>query len=109
MSKTVFKKPLPNKAFLFDLLDDISLKGDTCYVFDFNAYRKLLFHNFHITFLDKLRPYYYLSKQFYTTREMTYKNFSTVLRHICRHLDIKYETQMHYSHSEYNINYYIYF
>ena len=61
MSNQIFKVVVP-KEFLFELLDKICLKTDKYYHFDNNAYRKMLFNNYHIEFCEKLKPYYHLGK-----------------------------------------------
>ena len=45
MLKQIFKKNVPQKL-LFDLLDQICLKTDKYYMIDMNAYKKMLFYKF---------------------------------------------------------------
>ena len=50
-----------NHLLLFELLDKISLKKDKYYVIDMNTYRKMLFHNHHDEFLEKIIDCYHHS------------------------------------------------
>ena len=58
--------------------------------------------------LDYLLPLYYKSKQFYLTRNMTYNNFVTVIRHMCKICNILFTYKIKYISSKYMIEYYIY-
>jgi hypothetical protein len=108
MSSQIFRKDVPPQL-LYDLLDQISLKTNKYYVVDMNAYRKLLFHNYHEPFLNTLLEYYHLSKQYYVTRKLTYNSFINIVRHICKNGNIMYTSQMIYNKSKYNIDYHIYY
>jgi hypothetical protein len=107
MVNQIFKNPVPTRI-LFDLLDKICLKTDKYYHLDMNAYRKLLFHNYHTTFCETIKEYYFLGKQFYVTREITYKSFTNIIRQICKRNVILYTSLMRYNESNYNIDFCIY-
>ena len=63
-----------------------------------------------IKLLDDIRPYYYVSKQLkYLDRELTYNNFTTILRQLCNIMEIKYTSTIKYDRSVYNIKYEIYY
>jgi len=94
---------------LFDVLDKICLKKEKYYVFDNNAYRKLIFHEYYKDFFDIIIEYYHVSKKFYVTRKMTYKNFITIIRQICKVNRIMFTSEIKYSESNYTIDYYIFF
>jgi hypothetical protein len=94
---------------LFDLLDKICLKKDKYYVVDNNAFRKLIFHNYHIDFMDKIIDNYHVSKQFYVTRKITYKSFTNIVRQICKLNNIMFTSEIKYSESNYSIDYYVFF
>ena len=74
-----------------------------------NAYRKMLFHNYHIDFFDTIREFYFLGKQFYIDRQITYRSFTNVIRQICKHNSLIYTSQMKYNESKYNIDFFIYY
>ena len=107
MTKQIFKKEVPTEL-LHSLLDNICLKTEKYYLLDMNAYRKMLFHEHHIEFCEKLAEYYHSSKQFYLTRKMTYTSFTNIVRQICKHNNIMFTSQIKYNESKYNINYYIF-
>jgi len=102
----IFKQEIPSNI-LFDLLEQICLKTEKYYFIDLNAYKKLLFMELKESFIDALREYYYLSKRFYLEREFTYSSFTNIVRQICKHGNIKFESEIKYSHSKYYINFFV--
>jgi hypothetical protein len=108
MSTQLFKKLVP-KDFFFELLDKICIKKDKYYVFDNNAFRKLVYHDYQTEFCEKLKEYYHLGKWFYLDRKLSYNSFTTIIRQICKSNNIMFTSQIKYNESKYNINYFIYF
>ena len=107
MSKQIFREKVPSKI-LFDLLELICLKTHNYFLFDMNAFKKMLFNNYHESLLEELKPYYHLGKRFYLEREVSYNMITTILRQICKHNAIMYTSQIKYNESNYNIQYMIY-
>jgi hypothetical protein len=105
--KYLFQYHIPIHV-LFELLQQICVKKDKYYLYDFNAFRLLQFHKLYEEFSGKILLCYKPSKRSYVTRKLTYNSFATIIRHICRINTIKYKTQFNYQHSLYNIDYYIY-
>lgn len=108
MLKQIFKKQVPI-ALLHELLDKVCLKTDKYYLVDVNAYRKIIFHEYNTAFCETLKEYYHASKQFYIERKFTYNSFTNIVRQICKSNNIMFSSQIKYSESEYNIDYFIYF
>ena len=108
MSKQIFKRKVPNNI-LFELLDKVCLKTSNYYLFDKNAYKKMVYNKYHIDFCDALKPYYHLGKLFYLEREMTYNAFTTILRQVCKFNAIMFNSNIKYNESKYNIDYMVYF
>jgi hypothetical protein len=104
----LFKTPVEN-SFIFDLLDKICQKTDRFYVIDQSAFRKMLFHNYETDFFNQLLNHYYSSKHFYLTRKLTYKSFTNIIRQICKHNNILFNSNICYSDSRYTISFYIYY
>lgn len=107
MSKQIFREKVPSKI-LFDLLEMICLKTQNYFLFDMNAFKKMVFNKYHEEFLETLKPYYHLGKRFYLEREVSYNMFTTILRQICKHNAIMYTSQIKYNESNYNIQYMVY-
>ena len=103
----LFRKPI-EPYLLFDLLDKVCMKKQTHYVVDINAYKKMMYHNYHIAFCDILFDYYHISKHFYISRHMTFKSLTTIVRQICKSCNIAFNTSIRYNKSDYAIEYYIY-
>lgn len=108
MVSQIFKYKMPNEV-LFDFLNNISIKADKYFIVNLEAYKKGIFNDDISKFYEKIKEYYYLSKRFYLERKMSYTNFTTVLRQICKFNDIHYTSQIKYDKSRYDIIYNIYF
>lgn len=104
----IFKKPISNQL-LIQLLDDIAIKTEKGYILNNNAYKKGLFNDKIITFINECKPYYYTSKLKYLDRKITYNSFMTVIRQICNFNNVTYTSQIKYDKSTYDIVYYLYF
>ena len=104
--KQIFKDVM-SADILYNLLDQICLKKDKYYFLDETAYRKMMFHNLHTGFIEGLRPYYHTAKVFYLDREFTYNSFTNIVRQVCKHLSIAFESEIKFCHSKYYINFFI--
>jgi len=107
MSTQIFRKVVPNHV-LFTLFDKICLKTDKYYLIDINAYRKMLFNNYHAELCETLKEYYHISKQFYLERKMSYNSFTNIIRQICKSNNVMFTSQIKYNESKYNIDYFIF-
>jgi hypothetical protein len=107
MSNQIFKKDIPLKI-LFDLLDKTCNITETHYILDINAYKKMLFHEYHVGFLSQVAEYYHNSKKYYVERECTYNSFMTIVRQICKYNTVQFTSKIKYNSSKYNIEYLIY-
>ena len=108
MSKQIFREKVPN-TLLFSLLEKICLKTQNYFLFDMNAFKKMVFNNHHVEFLEALKAYYHVGKRFYIERTIAYNMFTTILRQICKNNAIMYTSQIKYNESHYNIQYMVYF
>jgi len=108
MSSQIFKNHIPNEIF-FQLLDDIAVKTEKCYVINNDSYKKGIFNGTRQTFIKECNPYYHISKRKYLERKTTYNTFITIVRQICNFNKITYKSQIKYDKSNYDIIYYINF
>lgn len=106
MKTNYFKSIIP-KEYLFDLLHKICRIENSNYVLNYCSYKSGLFNNLIQEFIQICKPYYLNNKQTYVTRELTYKSFLTVVRHICKINNIHYSHHIKYNKSEYEIVYII--
>jgi len=106
--KQIFRKLIPPKV-LFELLEKVCLKTEKYYFIDLNAFKKILFHKYHIEFIEKIRGCYYLSKQFYVDRKFTYNSCVNIIRQICKSNEITFTSEIKYNESKYNIDYFVYY
>lgn len=106
-SSPIFKRHIPNRVFI-ELLDNIAIKTEQCYVLNHGSYKKGMYSNFIIGYIENLKPYYQTSKQNYLERKLTYKSFMTIVRQICNFNKINYTSEIKHDKSDYDIVYYIY-
>ncbi len=107
MTSQIFKTS-PPKEILFDFLDSICEQNQNKYVFSKANFKKAQLQERIEPFCTNLQPYYYKSKIFYITRDMTYKNFITLIRQICKYHHIAFTSVMKYNKSKYEIEYSIF-
>ena len=108
MLNQIFKKEIPIQI-LYEILEKMCVKTDKYYMVDLNAYKKMLYHEYHIEFCKSLLDYYHLSKQFYLTRKLTYNFFTNIIRQLCKSKNIMFTSNIKYNESNYVIEYYIYY
>lgn len=98
-----------SSIILYNLLDNIPNinQKDSNYRIDPEIFRQLQYNNHIDHFYTQIKSFYRSNKRFYIERDITYKNFLTILRHICRQLNIPYNKQIVYNKSNYAIHYFI--
>jgi NADPH-dependent glutamate synthase beta subunit-like oxidoreductase len=108
MLNQLFKKKIPSEI-LVALLESICIKTEKYYLVNHDVYKKGIFTNKIPEFMSSIREYYYLSKQKYVDKKLSYNSFTTVLRQICKHNHLTFGSQIKYDKSNYDIHYYVYF
>ena len=107
MKNQIFKTIIePELLWLF--LKENGEETETYFIFNKSLYKKAVFRETIQPFVEGLDVYYYDSKKHYVRRKMDYIKFITVLRQLCNSIGIKYETQLVYNNSTYEIVYFIY-
>ena len=105
MSVAIFKKEFAI-TILFDFLQENDCEQDLDFFYVTKEfYKKVSMQDKLIKFLQFLQPFYYKSKQFYTTRDMNYSRFLTIIRQICNYHNIEIDNKIHYSKSKHEISY----
>ena len=107
MPSQIFKNDIPNDI-LFELVNKIAVKCNNCFVINNISFKKGIFTNDIINFIETCKSYYHLSKRKYLEKKLTYNSFITVIRQICNNNKITYTSQIKYNKSNYEIVYYIY-
>lgn len=103
----IFKFNIPI-SMLIELFNKICIKYDSYYILNNEAYKKGIFNGDIQKFIIDCKPYYFISKRKYLTRTLNYNHFITIIRQICKHLNIKYNNKIKYEKSTYDIVYNIY-
>lgn len=102
----LFHQSIPIE-WLLDLLKKICCLENNIYCFDLMAYKKMLYFNTHVEFLEKIKPYYHNYTRFYLDRKLTYHSFVNIIRQICKNENISFLSKTKFCQSKYNIEYYI--
>jgi len=106
MPQQLFRMRVPIDI-LFNFLKKICDIKDCAFVFTNESYKRAVFQNILIEFIDNVKDYYHLSKQYYVNRNMSFNNLATIVRQICRDNSVNYTSTIKYTYSTYNIVYYI--
>ena len=106
MTSQIFKQIVPYEH-LAEFLKLNCMKEGNFYVFSKVHFRRALYHERIQPFCEYLTPYYHKSKQYYVTRQMDYRKFTTILRQLCKLHNIPYTSRITYNKSTYDILYYI--
>jgi hypothetical protein len=87
----VFKTPV-TLDILYDLLDQICLVKEKCYIFDVSSLNKMVFLGLYEPFLQRLREYYLPSKYGYLTKEASVASFMSIVKQICKYHELSVTT-----------------
>jgi len=97
-----------NIDFFKDFITTIGIQEHNYIVLNESIFKKAEYSDLVKPFFEKLIPHYHKSKQFYLTREITFANFITVVRQICKKQNINYSSTIKYSKSSHFMEYYIF-
>lgn len=103
----IFKTLVP-KDTIWDFFQINFDDKDTHFVVNNILYKKMVYTNNIISFIETIKPYYYQSKKKYLERIMNYNYFLTIVRQLCNSYNILYSSRLRYDKSSYEIEYYIY-
>jgi hypothetical protein len=103
----LFKRQFPQEL-LYSFIKNNSLEYSEHYEFNKYCFKRGIYNGEIDNFIKTCFDYYHPSKHSYLTRKMTYSNFMTILRQICKLHNIMYSTDIKYSGSSYEIIYKIY-
>lgn len=92
---------------LYDFLNIFCKVENNYYIFDILIYKKYEYNNYLDKFKYSLNKFYLKKNYFYLNRENSYNNFLTLIRQLCKKLNINYIKKIKYDKSIYNIIYYI--
>jgi hypothetical protein len=108
MSSQIFKKKYPKDKFI-EILKTYCDSNDKYLIFSKNSFKKIKLNKQAQPFFNELKDYYYKSKLFYVERNPIYKHFVTVIKQICKHNNIPYNSKILYYKSTYELTYNIYY
>ena len=104
----IFKNKIPINI-LFDVFDKVIPSENKQYVIDKSVFKIISMNNHLEPFLKECSAYYStaMQKKYLLKSPLTYKCFLTIVRQICRINNIPFHYKLKYSHSVYEIVYYI--
>lgn len=94
--------------YFINFLNTITVKQNNKYSINPIVFKKAVYNNNIEPFINSIKENYHTSKLHYVENKITYKKFLTVIRQICRSLNIYYKSEIKYTNSKYSINYYLY-
>ena len=107
-------KYIVNINIIKELFDNIKILNNTNnsnnnnnIILDKIIYKKLKYEGYLNIFINKIKIYYNKNKIFYIDRNITYKNFLTIIRQLCKLYKLKFENKIKYFNSSYEIYYII--
>jgi hypothetical protein len=108
MTSQLFKETIP-MTILYDFLEKICVKDtiSNWFVFSKAAFKKAEIYDLITNFKEVIKPYYYISKQYYIDRNLTFIRFTTIIKQICHVNNIEVTSKIVYNKSKYEMEYYI--
>ena len=107
MKNQIFKTIIQPEV-LWNFLKENGEETEDSYMFNKSLYKKAVFRDTITPFVVGLDEYYYASKKHYLQRKMDYIKFITIIRQLCNSIAVKYDTQLVYNNSSYEIVYSIF-
>lgn len=106
-----FKKNSDNdelKKILIEFLNFYCMREKNYFVINNEIFKKYKLNNKIQDFIEKLSVFYIPSKKYFINREITFNVLLTIIRQICKYLNINYTKKIIYNKNNYNIQYNIY-
>ena len=94
--------------FFDDFLKGVGTKEKNCICINENHYKKIDYNGQLKEFLEKVKPFYHLSKLHYIENVTQYNNFITILRQISKINDVYFTYKIKYTKSKHYIEYYFF-
>jgi hypothetical protein len=97
----------PIKEYVNNFLHIYCIKDGNYLYINKEIYKKYEINNKVQEFINYIKQFYKTSKKYFTERPINFNNFISILRHICKLLDIIYYKRIIYNNNSYYIVYYI--
>lgn len=107
----IFKKNIDNeklKQLLKNFLTYYCAYENSYFIINNEIFKKYKINNKLDYFIKDLNDFYQDSKKYFLERNIKFNTLTTILRHICKHLNIEYAKKIIYNKNNYTIEYYIY-
>jgi hypothetical protein len=106
MAKQILKEKVP---FFNDYLLKFGTIENNYIMINPNNFKRVKYGDTLKEFLDKVEPFYQLSKKKYINRDMNYMQFITVLRQISHMNGVFFDYKIKYTNSKHYMEYYFFF
>lgn len=108
---SIFKKNIDHEKLneIFkNFLKNFCVNENNYYMINNEIFKKYKIKNKFDDFIKDLMDFYKNSKKYFLERDVTFNILTTILRHICKYLNIEYTKKIVYNKNNYTIQYYIY-
>jgi hypothetical protein len=108
MPTEILKRPMEH-SILMSFLSHVSSLDKNEFLVNYDTLKRAKYNDNELlnSFLEEIRPYYYISKRTYLDEPITYRRFLTIIRQICNYNHIPYRSTLKYEHSKQKVEYYV--
>ena len=108
MPTEILKRPMEH-SILMSFLSQVSSLDKNEFLINYDTLKRAKYNDNELlnSFLEEIRPYYYISKRTYLDEPITYRRFLTIIRQICKYNHIPYRSTLKYEHSKQKVEYYV--
>ena len=109
MPTDILKRPM-DPAILMNFLHNVSSLEKNEFFINYDTLKRAKYNDGELltSFLNEVRPYYYISKRSYLDEPINYRRFLTIIRQICNYNNIPYRSTLKYEHSRQKVEYFVY-
>jgi hypothetical protein len=104
MVSQIFKNPI-SKIYFLTFISSWCEKKQNSFQLTKSSFKSATFQDLIQPFCESIKDNYHFSKLYYLERKMTYKNFITIIRQICKYHNIPFTSIIKYDKSNYEIYY----
>jgi hypothetical protein len=107
----ILKKNIDNeklKQTLKKFLTYYCVYENNYFIINNETFKKYKINNKVDYFIKELLEFYRDSKKYFLERNIKFNTITTILRHLCKYLNLEYRKKIVYNKNNYTIEYYIY-
>lgn len=108
---SILKKKIDDeklKKILKNFLTEYCIYENNYFIINNEIFKKYKINNKLDNFIKDLLEFYRDSKKYFLERNIKFNTLTTILRHLCKYLNLEYTKKIVYNKNDYTIEYYIY-